>query len=314
MNEAATSGSLPQQPVVRTRGVRKLYGTHAALDGVDLEVQAGAVYGLVGPNGSGKTTLLSILAGLRRVTSGDIELNVPHARIGLLPDTPEFEPWLTATEVVDLSRNLVDPRIPRERVHEALIDAGLGDALDRRCGGFSRGMLQRLGVAATLVSEPSLLLMDEPASALDPAGRREILNLIAEQRGRRTVIFSSHILADVQEVCDTVGVMQAGRLIYQGSLDALLTGEATPTYYVRLRGDESAARAEFERAPWVTAVEVVAPGELRLSVTELGEAEREISGALDRAGARVVSVRPEEASLERAFLELTAGSTPGGRP
>ena len=294
--------------LVRTRAVRKLYGTHAALDGVDLEVREGAVYGLVGPNGSGKTTLLSILAGLRRVTSGEVELNLPRARVGLLPDTPEFEPWLTASEVVDLARNLVDPGIPRERVSEVLADAGLGDAVDRRCGGFSRGMLQRLGVAATLVSEPALLLMDEPASALDPAGRREILNLIAEQRGSRTVIFSSHILADVQEVCDTVGIMQTGRLLYQGALDTLLTGEATPTYYVRLRGGETAARAELQRAPWVTAVEVVAPGDLRISVTDLADAERELAGVLARAGARVVTIHPEEASLERTFLELTSGA------
>lgn len=308
MTSASTDALEGRRPLVQTRGLRKVYGSHAALDGVDLDVREGAVYGLVGPNGSGKTTMLSILAGLRRATSGEVALNLPKSKMALLPDTPEFEPWLTAFEVVDLSRNLVDPSIPRERVREVLIEAGIGDAIDRRCGGFSRGMLQRLGVASTLVGEPELMLMDEPASALDPAGRREVLNLIAEQRGRRTVIFSSHILADVQEVCDTVGVMQRGRMVYQGPLEALLIGEATPTYYVRVRGDEAPARVELERAPWVTGVEVIAPGDLRLTVTDLGEAEREISGALARSGVRVVSVHPEEASLERAFLALTGGT------
>jgi len=295
--------------LVKTRGLTKMYGSVAALDGVEAEVREGMVYGLVGPNGSGKTTLLSILAGLRRPTSGEVVLGVARSKTALLPDTPEFEPWLTAREVVDLARHLVDPRIPATRVEEVLTAAGIADVADRRCGGFSRGMLQRLGVAATLVGDPDLLLMDEPASALDPAGRREVLNLIAQQRGRRTVIFSSHILSDVQQVSDTVGVMQRGRFIYQGALAALLTGEATPTYSIHLRGDETAAMEEFQRQPWVTQVERVASGELRLSVTNLDQAEREISAALARAGARVVSLQPDEVSLERAFLELTGGGT-----
>lgn len=294
--------------LVQTRGLTKVYGPVAALDGVDAEVREGMVFGLVGPNGSGKTTLLSVLAGLRRPTSGEVVLGVPRAKTALLPDTPEFEPWLTARELVDLARHLVDPRIPVARVDEVLADAGIAAVADRKCGGFSRGMLQRLGVAATLVGDPDLLLMDEPASALDPAGRSEVLNLIAQQRGRRTVIFSSHILSDVQQVSDAVGVMQRGRLIYQGALGTLLTGEATPTYSIRLRGDETAAMEEFQRQPWVTHVERVASGELRLSVTSLDDAERGISAALTRAGARVVSLQPEEVSLERAFLKLTGGA------
>lgn len=300
------TGADGRRALVQARGLRKVYGEHAALDGVDATFREGAVYGLVGPNGSGKTTLLSIVAGIRRATDGDLSLGLDRSRMALLPDTPEFEPWLTAFEVVDLARHLVDPSIPRERVEEALVEAGIGDAMHRRCGGFSRGMLQRLGVAATLIGEPELLLMDEPASALDPAGRREVLNLIARQRGRRTVVLSSHILADVQEVCDTIGIMQRGRLIYEGSLQSLLIGEATPTYYVRLRDDEAAAVAELQRASWVTHVEVISPGELRVSVTNLPEAEREIAGALARAGAAVVRMHVEEASLEQVFLELTS--------
>lgn len=296
--------------LIETHGLSKVYGSVAALDGVDLEVREGMVYGLVGPNGSGKTTLLSVLAELRRPTSGQVVRGVGRSKTALLPDTPEFEPWLTAREVVDLARHLVDPRIPTARVDETLADAGLAEAADRRCGGFSRGMLQRLGVAATLVGDPDLLLMDEPASALDPSGRREVLNLIARQRGRRTVIFSSHILSDVQQVSDTVGVMQRGRFVYQGALERLLTGHATPTYSVHLRDDDTAALEEFQRQPWVVRVDRVVPGELRLQVTSLDEAECEISGALARAGARVVRVQPDEASLERAFLELTSGTTP----
>jgi len=291
--------------LAETHGLTKAYGGHAALDAVDLRVAEGSVYGLVGPNGSGKTTLLSILAGLRRPTSGTIRLGVSRGAMALLPDTPEFEPWLTAFEVVDLARALVGPSIPRERVTEVLVEAGLGDVIDRRAGGFSRGMLQRLGVASTLVGDPALMLMDEPCSALDPMGRREVLDLVASQRGRRTVIFSSHILSDVQEVCDTVGILQRGAMRFQGPLQELLTGDRTPGVLVRVRDDASGVARSLATEPWVTSATAIAVGEVRVGVRSTEEAEQELPGALARAGARLVSVRPEEASLEQVFLEIT---------
>jgi len=290
---------------VETSGLSKRYDGHVAVDQVDLRVERGSVYGLVGPNGSGKTTTLSMLAGLRRPTAGTIDLQIDRAAIALLPDTPEFEPWLTGREVVDLARALVAPDLPSSRVQDALDEAGLSDAADRRAGGFSRGMLQRLGVASTLVGDPELLLLDEPCSALDPVGRREVLDLVARQRGRRTAIFSSHILADVQEICDTIGVMREGRLIYQGPLADLLTGAATPAILVRLRGSDPRVVEQLERQPWIRSVTTLADGELRIDVESSEAAERGLAGALAEAGALVISLRPEEASLERAFLELT---------
>ncbi len=295
--------------IIETHELTKRYGKHAAVDRIDLRVGAGSVYGLVGPNGSGKTTTLAMLAGLRRPTGGTIALGVERARRSLLPDTPSFDPWLTGFEVVDLARALVAPELPSAGVDEALEEAGLTDAAGRRVGGYSRGMLQRLGVAATLVSDPDLVMLDEPCSSLDPVGRREVLDLIARQRGKRTAIFSSHILADVQEICDTVGVMRDGRLVYQGPLEELLVGDAIPFYRVRLRtvDDHEADRvaASLRVASWITAVDVFAGGELRVSVDSLASAERELSAALARADTRVVSLQPEEPSLERAFLELT---------
>ncbi len=291
--------------LVETSAVTKVYGGRPALDAVDLRVAEGSVYGLVGPNGSGKTTLLSILAGLRRATSGEVRLGVPRAALAILPDTPEFEPWLTAFEVVDLARALVNPSIPRERVTEVLVEAGLRDAIDRRAGGFSRGMLQRLGVASTLVADPALMLLDEPCSALDPMGRREVLDLVASQRGQRTVIFSSHILSDVQEVCDTVGILQRGRMIFQGPLADLLTGDRTPGVLVRVREDAEGVARSLASEPWVASAVATAPGEVRVGVHSTEEAELLLAGALARAGARVVSLRPEEASLEQVFLEMT---------
>jgi ABC-2 type transport system ATP-binding protein len=292
--------------IIEAVGLIKRYGQHTALDGVDLAVPRGSAYGLVGPNGAGKTTLLAILAGLRRPTGGELRGSTGPGKVALLPDTPQFDPWLTGREVVDLARRLTAPQLPVGRVNEVLLTAGLGEAGDRRVGGYSRGMLQRLGIAATVVGEPELLLLDEPASALDPAGRREVLDLIADLRGRATVLMSSHILTDVQEVCDTVGIMRAGRLLFQGTLESLLVGRAASAYRVQIRGDATPVADHLRGQDWVTGVEVGGSGQIRVVVRDLGEAERFLAVALASCDVRVVSMSPEAVDLEDVFLELTS--------
>jgi ABC-2 type transport system ATP-binding protein len=293
-------------PVVLTSGLCKTYGSTRALDAVDLRVEAGSVYGLVGPNGAGKSTLISVLAGLRRPSAGEVTLGVERARLSVMPDTPRFDPWLTAAEIVDLARTLGAASLPRSAVDEALAETGLADVSGRRVGAFSRGMLQRLGIAAAIVSAPELLVFDEPCSALDPLGRHEVLELVSRLGRKGTVLFSSHILADVQRVCDTVGILREGRLLYQGPLDALLTERVSPAYLVRLRGEvEGVARAILTE-PWARVVTEVGRGELRVEVVSVAEAEAGLVAALARTGVRVVSVEPEEADLETVFLELTS--------
>ena len=290
--------------MVRTTGLSKQYGGHVALSDVDLDVADGSVYGLVGPNGAGKTTLLAILAGLRRPTAGRVDLGVPRGRMAVLPDTPQFDPWLSGREVVALAANLAGT--PDTRVDAVLGVAGLADAAGRRVGGYSRGMLQRLGIAATLVGEPEVLLLDEPASALDPAGRREVLDLIAHLRGRATVVLSSHILADVQEVCDTVGILREGRLMFQGPVEELLVGRAVPAYRVHLRSPVAPVTSALRAEEWVTGAVEEAGGWLRITVRSLAEAELLLPKALAACDARVISVAPEAADLEDVFLELTS--------
>ena len=229
---AARSGAV----VVRTDGLTRDYGGGAGLFDVDLRVPHGCVYGLVGPNGAGKTTLLSILTGLRRADRGTVHIGASRNRIAVCPDVPGFEPWLTAFEVVDLARHYVAPDLAADAVLRTLYTVGLDEQADRRVGGFSRGMTQRLGLAAALIGDPRVLLLDEPTSALDPAGRAEILDLVAAMRGRRTVVFSSHILADVQRVADQVGVLRAGRLSYQGATGALIDEYLDPRWVLRPRG------------------------------------------------------------------------------
>ncbi len=290
---------------ISTTALRKRYGPRAALDGVDLEVPKGSVYGLVGPNGAGKTTLLAILAGLRRPSDGSVWLESDRRRVAMLPDTPSFDPWLTGREVVDLARALVTPAAPAIRVDRALADAGLAEAAARRVAGYSRGMLQRLGLAATVVGDPEVLLLDEPCSALDPAGRREVLDLVARLSGQVTVLLSTHVLADVQQVCDAVGVLRAGRLLYQGPLDDLLVGRAAPTWTIRCRPPLEPVEAALARRPWVTRVERTGAEELVVAVASREAAEAGLAGALAEAGAHLVRLEQRAADLERVFLELT---------
>ncbi|MDF1597330.1 MAG: ABC transporter ATP-binding protein [Acidimicrobiia bacterium] len=292
--------------MITTTSLTKAYGSRHALDDVSVSVPDGSVYGLVGPNGAGKTTLLGILAGLRRPTSGSVEIGVPRERLAVLPDTPQFEPWLTAREVVDLSRNLSAPEVPPARVEEVLIEAGLEEAINVRVGGFSRGMLQRLGLAATVIGNPQVLLLDEPSAALDPAGRREVLDVVTRLRGRATVMFSSHILSDVQEVCDTVGILRDGRLLFEGALNDLLVGRAGIIYRIRLREPHERLVASLQNASWVGSVEQLAPGDLRVTASDPGVAERNLIKVLADAEAVVISVTPEGADLEDVFLELTS--------
>jgi ABC-2 type transport system ATP-binding protein len=298
------------EQVVRTLGIRKVYGSTVALDDVALQVEAGSVYGLVGPNGAGKSTLIGLLAGLRTPTSGSVYLGVDKRRMSVMPDTPRFDPWLTAAEVVDLARTMVAPELPSSHVREALGQAGLSDVAERRVGGFSRGMLQRLGIAATIVSEPELLVFDEPASALDPLGRYEVLELIGRLAQASTILFSSHILADVQRVCDTVGVLREGRLLYQGALDTLLGDRVQHAYVIRIREPVEPLAEALDREPWVREVSSLAHGRLRVEVESVAQAESGVAGVVDAVGARLISFEPEAADLESMFLKLTSGESP----
>jgi ABC-2 type transport system ATP-binding protein len=290
--------------IVTTAGLTKDYNGNG-LFGVDLAVPLGCVYGLVGLNGAGKTTLLSILSATRRASAGTVTMAVDRRRVAVCPDVPAFEPWLTASEVVDLARTLVAPELGDSAVAAALQTAGLADSADRRLGGFSRGMIQRLGLACALVSDPELLILDEPTSALDPVGRADMLDLVARMRGRRTVIFSSHILADVQRVADHVGILRDGRLLYQGTARELIDTYLTPRWLIRIAGNTEPVAAALASADWTTSVEAAAPDVIRVDATSMEAGERGIPAVIAACGARQVSCEPAAADLESAFLALT---------
>ncbi len=225
-------------PALEIQGLSKTYKTHfwdkpmVGLHGLDLQVERGEVFGFIGPNGAGKTTTIKILMGLQAATSGSARiLGVDHVlqesreKVGFLPERPYFYQHLTAMELLDMYGALcgLDSGLRRRRIGELLERVDLTHVTNTPLKAFSKGMLQRAGVAQTLLSDPELVVLDEPMSGLDPMGRALIRDLILEERERgRTVFFSSHILADVEELCDRVGIMVKGRLRGCGSVSELV--------------------------------------------------------------------------------------------
>jgi ABC-2 type transport system ATP-binding protein len=295
------------EPIVATRGLTRDYGGVGLFD-VDLLVPLGCVYGLVGMNGAGKTTLLSLLSGLRRPDRGTISLNVARQQVAVCPDVADFDAWITAWEAVDLARSLVTPGVGADAVDAALAAAGLTDSAGRRVGGFSRGMTQRLGLACALVGDPALLILDEPTSALDPSGRADMLSVVAGMRGTRTVIFSSHILDDVQRIADQVGILREGRLLYQGGTQDLIDQYLTPSWLVRIAGDPGPVTQAAGAEPWAVRVEMAGADTIRIDATSIEAGERGIPAVVAACSARQISCEPAAADLESAFLALTAAS------
>lgn len=228
---------------ILVKQLTKNYRRIRALDALDLSVEVGSVFGFLGPNGAGKTTLLRILSGASLPTSGQAEIggfpvgpeSATRRFTGFLPEEPAFYPWMTPRELlVDLIGGLLglSRAEAAQQAETRLAEVGLTEAADRLIEGFSRGMRQRLGMAQALMGDPQVLLLDEPVSAMDPIGRREILALIDSLRHRCTVFMSSHILADVERVCDVIGIIDHGRLVTMDSRTSLLERYAQPVIEV----------------------------------------------------------------------------------
>ena len=303
---------------IELRGLTKRFGDALALDGVDLVVRPGAVFGFLGRNGAGKTTALRILSGLARPTAGtahvlghDVEraTDAVRSRIGFLPDVPGFYPWMTAREYLEFAGRLfgLDQATLDARATALLEMAGLA-SVTTRVGGFSRGMKQRLGIAQALINAPSLLMLDEPTSALDPIGRREVLEMVASLRGRTTVFFSTHILADVERVCDAVAILERGRVVASAGVEEL-TARATANRLI-VEVEDSVAAAAVAGAlagrTWLKSIETDGRA-LHLAVSDLPTAQREVPAAIAAAGVLLRRFEIGETSLEDVFVELVGG-------
>ena len=313
---------------VACRGLTKRFGGTAgvtAVDGLDLDVPAGSVFGLLGPNGAGKTTTLRLITGLARPTGGTVTIDGrpvtaegsgDRAGIGVLDQDPRYYGWMSGLELVDLAGRLqgLSATEARARATETLGLVGLTDAARRRIGGYSGGMRQRLGIAQALVGRPRLLILDEPVSSLDPEGRRDLLALIADLRGNATVIFSSHVLADIERICDRVGIMAGGRLVTEGPLGDLLGRYALPLYRIEPEPGQDRALAELATTlgavPWVDGV-TTGDGRLIVSVSDEAAASAELLPAIVAAGLRLAAFERVRPSLEDVFLRLVGRN--GGR-
>jgi len=284
-----------------------------AVHDASFRVNAGETFGLLGPNGAGKTTTMKVLVGLAfksggvaRIFGEDVPSRKAAARIGYLPETPYFYEYLKPLEFLDFYARIFGLAAPeRRRRARALVEqVGLSDAIDKPLRKFSKGMLQRIGLAQALVNDPDLLILDEPMTGLDPIGRKEVRDLLLALRRRgKTILFSSHILSDVEMLCDRVTILRQGRVVADGALDDLLR-PASRRVDVEARGVPPDLRAKL--APRVK--EEHEHGET-WAVTIEGQANaNEILAALVGAGAELVSVVPRRETLEDLFVRIWGGS------
>ena len=300
----------PAPVAIRTEELAKRYGRIDALAGLTMSIPAGDVFGFLGPNGAGKTTAVKLLLGLARPTSGEgWVLGAPlsdraahrHARrkVGYLPELFRYQHWLSAREVLRVHCELIglDRAAWDAEIKDALGIVGLADRADDRTGGYSKGMQQRLGLGVALLGQPALVLLDEPTSALDPVGRHDVREIIRTLKARGTTIFlNSHLLSEVEQVCDRVAIVDHGRVIQVGTLGDLLKADA-----VRVRatgvgdGGHEALRAFGElstEGEWIVVRGI--------------DAERvpDLVRAIVDGGGRVYAVEPRHESLEDRFLSL----------
>jgi ABC-2 type transport system ATP-binding protein len=305
------ASSAPDAAPVELRGLEKRYGDLVAVDNVDLTVQAGDVYGYLGPNGAGKTTSLRMMLGLIRPTSGSVRLfgRDPLLSVRALDgvagfvEAPRFYPYLTGRRNLDLLAAF-DGGGAAERIPAALDTVELTDRAGDRVGGYSHGMRQRLGIAAALLRAPRLMLLDEPATGLDPAGMRDMRRLIRRLADDgMTVLLSSHLMPEVEELCNRVAIVRSGAIVYEGEI-ADLKRTAGATY--RLRTTDDARALAVCRAQRGITEARAEDGEVRFSAQD-EDAVAALSVALIEAGALITALAPHMASLEDLFFKLTEG-------
>lgn len=303
---------------IRTEELRKVFGTVLALDRLNLSVEEGTVFGFLGPNGAGKTTTIRILTCLAHATSGQAWVFAKEVtanrreiaqQIGFLPEEPAFYPWMTPREFLEYVGHVfgLPTTVRSARTKELLELAGLEEAAKRRIGGFSRGMRQRLALAQALINRPKVLFLDEPASALDPVGRKEVLDFIEQLRGQCTVFMSTHILADVERVCDTVGIINRGNLVTAAPREALLAQYAVPAFEVEVDAQSEALLTPWSKVlqqeTWVKTI-LIQGLDARVVVKDVETAKRELLASITHAGLILTRYEVVRPSLEDVFLQL----------
>ena len=311
MNQSVCQSFNPQSPdpfAVQTRKLRKVFGEKVAVEALTLEVRRGEIFGFLGPNGAGKSTSVKMLLGLVKPTAGDAwTLGAPigdleiRRQIGFLPEHFRFYDWLTSEELLNVHGRLYGMTCVRlrERIPALLDLVGLSEHRRKRLREFSKGMLQRIGLAQALLNEPELIILDEPTSGLDPAGRRLVRDIIKAQRERgAAVLLNSHLLSEVEVTCDRVVFIKHGRVLESRRLNALAAGKTR----VRLRARNMNGDVVAGLGRWTSSMS--SNGD-RLTLTlPSNEALPEIARYLVEHGADLYELSPERKSLEDLFLEI----------
>jgi ABC-2 type transport system ATP-binding protein len=310
-------------PVIHAVGLTKTFGHVDALQGIDLTVPQNSIVGFLGPNGAGKTTAIKLLLGLSRPTGGKATLFgmdsvrdslAIRARVGYLAQDPRFYTHLTARETLRFTARFFyrgPAEAIRARIDETLELVGLEDKADRPIKGFSGGERQRLGIAQAQINHPDLLILDEPAAALDPVGRRDVLDVMERLRASTTIFYSTHILDDVERVSDHVAILDHGRMVASAPTTALLDGDST-TYELTIRGDEEAALRSLRTHAWVSDITTTVTHDgalaMTVSVTDEHAAESQLlRSVIADDGIVVTAFGRKHFNLEDVFLQLVRG-------
>jgi len=306
-------------PAISCVGLSRNFGDVNALSDLTLDIEPGVVFGFLGRNGAGKTTTIRLFTGLARPTAGETWVNgvktsdgnsANRRHFGYLPEEPAFYGWMNAYEYLNYIGKLygLDADSRDSRIRELLEYSGLADDSKRSIGGYSRGMRQRLGLAQALIHRPPILFLDEPTSALDPSGRRNVLELINSLRGKVTIFLSSHILDDIERVCDQIGVIEKGRLLVVAGNEELINRYATNIIALEFDKDSETELASFtqelNRIRWVDSF-TKDSNLVRLSVNDVSVAKQELLKTIASSGLLLNRYEWVKPSLEEIFFRIS---------
>jgi ABC-2 type transport system ATP-binding protein len=312
-----------EQFAIRCAGLSKSYGKAEALKGLDLAVPAKSIFGLLGPNGAGKSTTMKLLTRQIAPTSGQAWVaGVPitgqtidvRSQIGYLSEQPAFYSWMTGPEFLNFVGELfgLAPATRRQRVNELLELVDLTRAKRKRISAYSHGMRQRLGIAQALMNQSEVLFLDEPVSALDPLGRKEVLELLASLKGKCTVFFSSHILADVDRICDQVAILHHGHMLVQATTQELKEQYTRPVITIELETDASILPDLLQQETYVQKIEIK-EAQASILVSDLAIAKQRLPELLVQAHLPLLRYEVALPTLEDVFVQLVNGEPTGAR-
>ena len=299
---------------IQTKNLGKKYGNSYGVQGINLEIDAGVVYGFIGPNGAGKTTTISLLTGLIAPTEGEVllmgkplskEAMSLKKRIGVVPDSPHLYGYMTATEYLKFFSSLYGISGNNKRIDELLSYFNLSEHGDKKLKKYSHGMKQKVNIARALVHDPDILFLDEAISGLDPSGMKEVRDLILDEKKKgKTIFISSHILSEMDRICDEVGIIIKGRMVMSGKIGKVISSiNAGGTLVIEVEKANAALAGALKRIPGITDVSVEGNTYRILSVKD-----RDIRSAVSRAlttnGAVILGMKEDKAGLEEAFVEL----------